>query len=394
MSSFKMSFFLLAVAEACLTLTAAMAQQADPNDPEFHKQWYLKKNQPNQIDIGITGAWQRTHGPAVGSLNHVAMVDGGSVDVDHPDLIWPSGQHRVLSNLPGYADMHSTNVAGIIAAVTNNDSGVAGIDWNSKLDAIDATHNTDGPTPESVRDNLIFLTNHDYKVINHSYGNPSASMGDIVVGAFVYSYNHDVVNVAAMGNDGLYGTWYPAALPGVLAVGSVKWNGERAEQSNMGPYIDLVAPSANMNMPNEVEKIYTTNAGGGYGYWWGTSLATPQVTGVVSLLRAYRPDLSNDDVEWILKYSAWDPPMSPQGPDSAYGYGLIQADSAFALLELPYTFDQDSVVGAEVVSISGLDDVYFEWPPEPGLHHYQGRKLELRVDARVEVHWFYSGQPE
>lgn len=149
---------------------------------------------------------------------------------------------------------HATNIAGIIAATTNNGSGIAGIDWNSRLNAIDASDvNEDTPDPEIVYGALISLADNEYKVVNHSYGAADFSLS--LLSGFVYSYNHDVVTVAATGNTGGYAIRYPAAYPGVIAVGSILKNGQRSG-SSAGWHVDLVAPSANENSSNN-DKIYT-----------------------------------------------------------------------------------------------------------------------------------------
>lgn len=270
---------------------------------------------------------------------------------------------------------HATNIAGIIAATTNNGSGIAGIDWNSRLNAIDASDvNEDTPDPEIVYGALISLADNEYKVVNHSYGAADFSLS--LLSGFVYSYNHDVVTVAATGNTGGYAIRYPAAYPGVIAVGSILKNGQRSG-SSAGWHVDLVAPSANENSSNN-DKIYTLNADGGAGYWWGTSMAAPQITGVVSLLRAWKPELSNDDVEWVLKLSARD--FGDPGPDSIYGYGLVRADSAFALLSLPYSLILDSVVGPPDVWTSGQRNIGFV-RPGGNVTLYAAFIHELRIDV-------------
>jgi hypothetical protein len=242
MSSFR-RFAMAASAIAAFAAGLADAQQPDPNDPSLYLQWYLYTGGANQIGLGLTGAtggWQYSHGPGVGAEKHVAVVDGGSAFVEHTDLIRPDGQHRVISGIQ-YND-HATNIAGIIAATTNNGYGIAGIDWNSQLNAIDASDvNEDAPDPERVYIALISLADNEYKVVNHSYGTEDVSLS--LLSAFVYSYNHDVVTVAATGNTGGYAVRYPAAFPGVIAVGSILRNGQRSS-SSAGWHVDLVATRA------------------------------------------------------------------------------------------------------------------------------------------------------
>ncbi len=341
-----------------LTTEHADAQQPDPND--VGGQWYLFSGGANYIGLGLTGptgGWQYSHGPGVGTQKHVAVVDGGSAFVEHNDLKRPNGQHRVISGIQW--NDHATNIAGVIAATTNNGIGIAGIDWNSQLNSIDASRvNEDDPTPDTVYMAVISLADNQYKVVNHSYGTEDFSLS--LLSGFVYSYNHDVVTVAATGNTGGYAIRYPAAYPGIIAVGSILRNGQRSS-SSAGWHVDVVAPSANENSSIN-DKIYTLFPNNGYGHAWGTSMAAPQVTGAVSLLRAWKPELSNDDVEWVLKLSARPAPSQTIVPDSVFGYGLVRADSAFALLSSPYTLWQDSIVGPPDVWTSGQRYIGFVRP--------------------------------
>src|SRR5690349_14586965 len=96
---------------------------------------------------------------------------------------------------------------------------------------------------------------------------------------------HDVVVVAAVGNRAAEGnpTPYPAAYDGVLGVGAVGMDGRRLAGSQIGRYVDLVAPGA---------QIVAAGVPDGFTVREGTSFATPFVAAAAALVREYRPELT------------------------------------------------------------------------------------------------------
>jgi membrane-anchored mycosin MYCP len=122
-----------------------------------------------------------------------------------------------------------------------------------------------------------------------------------VRGAIADAVAHDVVVVAAVGNRGEEGnpTPYPAAYDGVLGVGAIGLDGQRLPSSQTGPYVDLVAPGA---------QIIAAGLKGGFTIHEGTSFATPFVAATAALVREYRPKLTAAQVVERLKATA-------DGPD-------------------------------------------------------------------------------
>lgn len=125
----------------------------------------------------------------------------------------------------------------------------------------------------------------------------------------------NIVVVAAAGNNHSKGdpTPYPAAYPGVIGVGAIGQDGLRATDSQVGPYVDLVAPGSDIiaALPKQGH-----NAG-----LVGTSFATPFVAGAAALVRQYHPGLSAADVVARMVATA-DP--APGGPRSnEYGAGVV-----------------------------------------------------------------------
>ena len=139
--------------------------------------------------------------------------------------------------------------------------------------------------------------------------------------AVQYALAHDVVVVAAAGNDFAAGnaTQYPAGFPGVLAVGAADASGQRASFSETGANIGVVAPGTNLLGPGAGGQGLVMTAG-------GTSFAAPFVAGVAALVRAYHPGLTAADVIHRIEATAEHPP-GPL-PSSALGWGEVNAYAA------------------------------------------------------------------
>ena len=143
-----------------------------------------------------------------------------------------------------------------------------------------------------------------------------------------------VTVLIATGNDGTK-VGSPANRPGYFAVGSVDSLSQKSSFSLVGPSIydnttikpDVVAPG---------EQFFSTVGsanGGGYGSVRGTSFSAPLVAGVAALLKQYNPELFSDEIHNALRNSATD--LGDAGPDTLYGWGLVNADSALSMLNPP-----------------------------------------------------------
>ncbi|PZE19436.1 peptidase S8 [Paenibacillus xerothermodurans] len=294
-----------AYAKSSEVLTAAAA-----DDPFVEKQSYLAQIHANQ-------AWDVTTGNA--GLT-IAIVDTG-VDLNHPDL-QPNlvdGVNLIDPNLPPQDDNgHGTNVAGVVGAVGNNDKGVAGILWQTKIMPIKALESDGSGGEAKLGEGIRYAIDHGAKIVVLSLGlnKYSTYMSDIVR----YAEERNVLLVAATGNEGNR-VKYPAAYPTVLAVGGMDSNLTADERSNSGSEIDLVAPW----------DVFTTARGGSYELKDGTSMAAPQVAAVAALAWSRHPDLNVAQLRQLLKQTAQD--LSTAGWDRTTGYGLLRADRA--LTETP-----------------------------------------------------------
>jgi hypothetical protein len=341
---------------AGLTMAAAtMAAQSASNDPLFDKQYYLKQ-------IRIPAAWDWIGKRELTPVT-VAIVDTG-VDLSHPDLKdrIVSGTNILTPSQPPQDDSgHGTNVAGIIAAVTNNGEGIAGIAPNARIMPIKAIASSGLGQEEHLGQGIRYAVDNGADIVVLSLGLHlySSYLSNIVA----YAESKGVLMVAATGNLG-ESVMYPAAYPSVIAVGGASLTNAYKSMSNFGPEVDLMAPWY----------VYTTTMGGGYAYKEGTSMAAPQVTAVAALMLGLNPDLKPSDIRERLRQTAF----SSQRRWNPYeGYGLLRADTAISIQPKSDMFEPNNnrsnaafvssigLLQGELESASDEDWFTFE-PPYPG----------------------------
>jgi len=285
-----------------------------PDDPYYSNAWHLPK-------MGLPSAWERTRGNGV-----IAVLDTG-VDSAHPDL---SGQLvSGVNAVDAFGDTsdihgHGTKVAGVIAALSNNASGVASIAWDSKVMPVRVTNSSDGWAHFSdIANGLVWAADHGARVANISYDvTGSASVNS----AAQYMRNKGGLVVVAAGNSGTDPGH--ADSPYIISVSATGSSDSKTSWSSYGRYVDVAAPGAG---------IWTTTRGGGYGSVSGTSFASPATAAVVALIRATNSTLAVVDVEEVLKASAVD--LGSAGRDSYYGYGRVDAAAAVQLADQSTSVD-------------------------------------------------------
>lgn len=308
-----------------------------PNDTYYYNQWYLEK-------IGADKAWEKINS----SPNIVIAVIDSGIQINHPDLInnifvnkneipnngidddhngfiddvngWdfvtnvPDPSPKFAAGFNNSGISHGTMVAGIIGAAGNNGMGVAGITWKSKIMALKALDDSGSGRMSDVIRAIDYATNNGADIINLSFTGQSYSMG--LKEALERAYRAGVIVVAAAGNDqsenhGLNidkTPLYPACYDGdsgenlVIGVAATDTMDQKAIFSSYGSNcIDISAPG--VSFFNTV--TYSSTAGEEYskyfdGYWSGTSMATPLITGTLALIKEANPNLTRDEITNIL----------------------------------------------------------------------------------------------
>jgi subtilisin family serine protease len=290
-----------------------------PNDPLF------LSNQWDKWVMYADQAWDI----AGGTMDvKVAVVDNGT-DYTHPDLAANFKQGELGRDIVGNDDdprpddpsvpeaFHGTHVAGIIAATRNNGIGIAG--WSlAQLVAVRVLNDSGAGNTSDLALGIRWAVDHGCRIVNMSLG-ASAAPTDVIE-ACQYAASLNVLLIAATGNEAKLGVNFPAALSECVAVGAVSPESRIAPFSNYGPEVELAAPGVS---------IASTVPGGEYALADGTSMATPEVSGVAALVLAVDYSLNAAGVRAVLSTSAID--MGPAGRDQNYGYGLVNAKRALDL---------------------------------------------------------------
>lgn len=293
---------------ACLT----------PNDPLYTAGHYSSVGQWGPPRVGLPAAWDITTGAADVV---VAVLDSG-LNKDIADfsgrIVSPYSALSRSSLWPAWQDTlgHGTAVAAVAAARGNDGQGMAGAAWSVKIMPVKISEAGESDTT-ILAAAIEYAVNQGADVINVSFSGRQTSQA--LTTAVAYALNHGVVVVAAAGNDGIRSVAYPAALPGVIAVGATTRTDERWPKSNQGTELDVVAPGSQI-------LSYSFKSPTSFALWDGTSLSSPLVAGVAALMLSVDGSLVPEQVAKVIKDTADD--LGEVGWDEQYGWGLLDAAEA------------------------------------------------------------------
>lgn len=287
------------------------------SDVLVNRQWGLNA-------IQLFSAQQAANFPSTKDIV-IAVIDSG-IDPDHPDLqgilkentSFTSGSRKDTSG-------HGTHVAGIIAAIQDNDLGIRGITNSNNLLSLKALD----PYSATGYYRAIRHATAQASVINFSLGGPHDPTEEVLIRRAI---QQGVIIVAAMGNEKLEGNprSYPGAIADVIAVGATDELDRIAPFSNTGTHIDLAAPGVNIL---STVPTYPTSLADGTGYeaWSGTSMAAPMVTAAAALLLAKQPQATYAKIRRALVRGASKVP-GQAGFDTRLGHGRLNIDATLKLI--------------------------------------------------------------
>ena len=292
-----------------------------PNDLYFLQgwQWYLDR-------VRGPEAWDIAHGD---STVIIGIVDTG-VDWDHPDLVdniwfnsgedangdgvitaidwnsvdddgngfvddwhgWDFGGTAIADNNPNEDEpVHGTHVAGIAAAVTHNEVGVAGMSWNCTIMPVKISH-----TPyDGIHfgfEGIQYAIDNGADVINLSWGGTGFDPFEQMV--IDSAFEKGVIVVASAGNDppcsppDTCPPHYPSGYNHVVSVAATNQSDRAASWTYYGSTVDVAAPGVS---------IWNTWWNDTYSFLQGTSMSSPVVAGVAGLLKSVDPDITSDEFE-------------------------------------------------------------------------------------------------
>jgi len=287
------------------------------NDTYYQNGWHLPK-------INSPLAWDLSTGEGV----TVAVLDTG-FKMDHPDLVGKFVKSwNFFNNTSDVTDVygHGTLVAGTIAAISNNQLGVASIAHSSMLFGLKISGDDGYGSWSAMASALTFAADNGARVANISY---MVNDSSTVSSAAQYFKNKGGLVVHSGGNGNtLYALNDNTTM---ISVAATDGSDNRASFSNWGPYIDIAAPGVG---------IWTTTSSNGYGGASGTSFSSPIVASVIALMMSANPGLPPNQIESILKSSSLD--LGAAGRDDIFGSGRVDAYSAVSQAKSTVAIDGTS----------------------------------------------------
>ncbi|GLB58999.1 S8 family peptidase [Cytobacillus sp. NCCP-133] len=280
----------------------------------------------------------------------VAVVDTWT-NTSHPEL-----KNRVLPAYnvanpasSGIKDAHGTHVSGIIGAEKGNGIGGYGINPHAKILPINVLDGLNA-SDYTIAEGILYAVEQKADVINMSLRTYSDT--PILRDAVKKAVDAGVVVVVAAGNETTDDYTYPGSYDGVITVGATNDEKTLTSFSNFGPYVDVVAPG---------EDIYSTvhylqKNKASFVEMSGTSMSSPIVAGVASLVKSKYPDLDSYQMEALLRQTASD--LGGVGYDLTYGSGLVNPVAALSydiskLQDVKPAADKNLAANAKEV---GLED--------------------------------------
>jgi serine protease len=326
-----------------------------PNDTRFSEQWGFGTS---NASINVRPAWDKATGAGVvvavidtGITNHpdlnanllpgydfisdAAMArDGGGRDNNPNDEGDWYAANECGSGIPASnSSWHGTHVAGTVAAVTNNSTGVAGTAFNAKVVPVRVLGKCGGYTSD-IADAIVWASGgtvsgvpanaNPAEVINMSLGG-GGSCSTTYQTAINGAVSRGTTVVVAAGNSNTnVSSSVPANCANVIAVAATTSAGARASFSNYGTGIDISAPG--QGILSTLNSGTTVPGTASYASYNGTSMAAPHVAGVVALIQSVAPTaLSPAAIESLLKSTARPLPGACSG---GCGAGIVDADAA------------------------------------------------------------------
>ncbi|MCB9232126.1 MAG: S8 family serine peptidase [Bacteroidia bacterium] len=313
-----------------------------PNDPQFASQynlatinapaaWNLSLGNPNVRVAVVDDAVRTSHQDLAPSIwVNPGEIPGNGLDDDFNGYIDDVSGYDVADNdndpMPPLAFAtssvytHGTHCAGIVAAATDNATGIASIGFGLKIIPVKCNNDaTPGPSLPAAWDGVTYAISVLPEVISLSWGGPAYSATNQTL--INLAYANDIIVVAAAGNSNVNTPMYPASYNHVISVAATDQTDTRASFSNYGPTVDVSAPGVG---------ILSTLAGNNsdYGLLSGTSMACPLVAGLCGLMKSYNPLKTVDQIDSCLRATADNIDLQNPGFIGQLGAGRVNALNA------------------------------------------------------------------
>ncbi|PIS32416.1 hypothetical protein COT40_00155 [Candidatus Peregrinibacteria bacterium CG08_land_8_20_14_0_20_41_10] len=265
---------------------------------------------PQLVKVAVidTGLAPNSELQKIVALNQFEKKGQTYLDDDNNTYIDDINGWNFPENDPDATDKqgHGTHVIGILKRVVS----ATGANFNAfPLKAISERFGSISDIARALK----YAADNDFKIANLSFGIYAPS--NLLKEATSFADQHQVLLVAAAGNNNDTIPAYPAFYPEVLSVAAVDQNNQKSPKSNYGDWVKLVAPGVNIRS-NHLNNSYKCIS--------GTSQAAPHITALAIILKSYFPALTNTQVRQILLDSA--KPLANE-----LGAGIPQLDQAIKL---------------------------------------------------------------
>lgn len=247
---------------------------------------------------------------------------------------------------------HGTHVAGTIGAASNNNRGVTGVDWTSKILPVRALGKCGGYTSDIIAGIVwaaggaiegVPINGNPADIINLSLGGSGVCL-ESEQEAIDLARSAGATIVVAAGNESDAASGYsPANCDNVIVVGAHDNQGHLSDFSNYGSEVDVLAPGGSntaISCDNSILSLSNTGlqspVADDYRCNIGTSMAAPHVSGLVALMLSRNPNLTPDQIETLLKSSARSFPSYSGCFGSNCGAGIADASAAIVASAVPY----------------------------------------------------------
>ena len=380
-----------------------------PNDSSLDKQWYLES-------VDLFRAWDIGKGDGTVTI---AIVDSGT-DFEHEELkqqVWTNlaeipddgidnDGNGFIDDVHGWdfvgdishsdaiqdkflednnvipalqSNDHGTHVAGTAAAKSNNAKGIASTGYDVKFMPVKIGVDDLNKSRMVYRpyEAMLYAAANGADVINCSWS--SGIHDPLALDVVIQLLDMGVFIVAAAGNENSFFDfypYYPAVIPGVIAVGSCSQNNTKSSSSNFGVNVTCFAPGENIYAPINNNRYIIKS---------GTSMASPIVAGIVSTMKLIFPNYSYKQIRKQIRAT-----VSPINPKTYLTHGKINAFDAFRYNNPAYPAYKTPGIGIEEILIEGSDAInsYGETNLKIKLKNYLSDAVNITVNISPQDNYF------
>ncbi|MCZ2356010.1 MAG: S8 family serine peptidase [Bacteroidia bacterium] len=313
--------------------------------PEFSKQFYINSLE----DLNQNGQLDSTDFNGIDD-DHNGFIDD-VIGYNFAELpILPSGGNHSISRGNVYDDnQHGTIVGGLLAAKSDNGIGGCGIAPNVKLLIVRAFNSSGTGEDRDIAQAIIYAADRGARIINCSFGDVYPSL--LMHAAIRYAYQKGCIIIASAGNGTGDQRHFPSDFQEVISVSASSYDAQAGREylwpvSSFGNHVALCAPGSSVFAPTRSDTL----GNAAFGFFSGTSIAAPIVSGAAALCLSKIPTLTPDQMRGRLTATCDD--IGPIGWDYYTGAGRVN------------TFRALNLIGNPIVKIHNLK-------PDQGLNQTQ-----------------------